>query len=305
MKAAAYAWLLWALVYACAAPAQPSTGSGDTTIVAILADPDSASDSYLDAAFDYYRAAGVEPIRVSSLTALHNRLVQQVEAHGPLRKVILVAHGSTWTGASVDLFPAGSRASVSTMRRARRSGVFPALPEGSIDQLTQFRLESCAVGRHSAWVRAFAALWVAPGQPPPEVLASTDFVAFGIALGADSGVQLQKLSLPVAVHVTAGRASVNEATSERTEGESCAPIASPCERRSLPIRVEVDLDASVSARPFAARRRLAQKLARPQLVDLNLRPEQLDWDWEDSAQSGWQRWRGMATAIITTPLIDD
>ena len=292
----AWLWLLPASLSA------SELAAGHQQVLAVILQPaDVGRDGYLEAAASYFRGLGM-PVRTAhSLTELHNELVQRVEAHGPLGEVILVAHGSTWTGAAVDLFPGGPAASVSAMQQARADGSFPALPPGSLAADTRIRLDSCAVGRHQAWVRAFAQLWSAAGEPSPLVEASAEFIAFGSTVTA-GGIVAERIELPISVQVQANAPDFGDARTLTLAGEACGQIASPCQQRQLPIKVTVQLDQTVADKAYPRRRRLAQRAARAQLMDLNLRADQLDWSWKADADGGGQRWLGTATALITSPL---
>lgn len=302
-------WLLLASLL-CLAPARSEPWTADQhsarpPLVFVLSDADAQIDDYLDAANAYYTAASganQAPLRAHSLTDLHNLLVGHFESYGALGEVVLVVHGSTWTGATIDLFPGGPKARVSNMRLASKTQSFPALPAGAVDAQTRFVLDSCAVGRHQAWTDAFAQLWANSGTPLPRVVASTGFVYFGYERDDQLGKRWRRSIAPVRVSVVPGPSAVAVETRERLAPQQCAEVPSPCERRLLPIRVEVDLDAAMSFQSLATRRKMAQKLARTQLRDLNLRPDQLLWRVGAAVHAGTQRWQGLATAIVVSPI---
>ncbi len=279
--------------------------TGVPPIVVILDSTEAQHDSYLDSAWNYYRSLGHSPLRAGSLLELHNLLVNHSDyGDRALGEVVLVAHGSTWTGAAIDLFPGGTKASVSSMRVAADSGAFPPLPAGSVGAQTRISLDSCAVGRHLAWLGAFAELWVDEQQPPPALVASSRFVAFAATLNAVGEVVPQRVELPVHVSVSAGPAQAPVAERLQLLGDTCAPIQSPCERRQLPIRVEVELAPQLASASAGIQRKQAQRLARAQLEDLNLRADQISWARAPRDGEAGLYWVGSGMALVTTPLLN-
>lgn len=65
----------------------------------------------------------------------------------PWGSVVVIAHGSQWTGASVPVFPGERELRASELDRLIASRVFPALSQDVLDERSLLRVESCGVGR--------------------------------------------------------------------------------------------------------------------------------------------------------------
>lgn len=281
-----------------AAFALPASAGG--RLVALLEPADLApGDAYLRVAEQHYRGdpTVLALTRVASLTALHRWLVGQAEVYGPVQDIVLVGHGSAWTGVAIDLHADGPRATVSVMLQARASGAFPALPAGVLDPQAIWRIDSCAAGRQRAWLQAFASLWQDHG--PVAVTAASDFVVYEQSLDEHGRLLSRRFEAPVGIDIfaAAGPAQLESLTLQ--DPAACAPLAAPCEQRRLPIRAEyLQLGEAAARRP---RRRPQDGELAAALADLNLRPAQLRWRIAER-KPGATLWLGEATAVLRLPL---
>jgi len=177
--------------------------------VVFLLGTDTGSAGFFTAAQAYFRAtdAHAEIVGdVHSLAQLREELRRRAGAH-PWGRIVLVAHGTQWTGLITPIFAHGTAATLSALQQAHASGEFPPLPGDAIDANTELVVESCGLGRRADYLRALATL-LAGDNDLPQVTASRNLVWFGT--DAISGVPARR-ELPYQARVVRGSVAASAA----------------------------------------------------------------------------------------------
>jgi hypothetical protein len=214
--------------------------------IVFLLGADREAGGFFTAARHYFRDTD-EAARIvddaRTLAQVREELKQRAGA-APWGRIVLVAHGTQWTGLVVPLFDARTPATLSALQAARASGEFPPLPLEIIDAQTELVVESCGLGRREDYLADLAALFVEePGQRP-RVRASRNMVWFGT--GAEDGAVRREL--PYRARILRGESSArrNDAITAELRADLTQEIGSD-ERFSaivLPVRVQVAATAA-------------------------------------------------------------
>lgn len=76
----------------------------------------------------------------------------------PWGRIVLVAHGSEWTGLDLPVFIGGGRPRASELDQLLATQAFPALPGGVVDSTSTLVLETCGLGRRPDLLALYARL---------------------------------------------------------------------------------------------------------------------------------------------------
>jgi len=264
-----------ALLFALAATAVHAGGR----IVLLLGDD---REGFFGAAAEYYAAAwpDAELVRgVGSVAAAREILVQHAH-NGAWRQIVLVGHGTEWTGLTAPLFAHGRGASLAAIEAAQAGGEFPPLPPEVADASTDIVLDSCGLGRRPDYLAAFAALLASDATAPPHVRATTNLVWFG------AGQDAERRELPYVAHllrgIADGRASQDAADAARAELAPSLPPRVGMHTLTLPVHIRVSADAEQLERYRRVEDYLAQMpSARSTFAGLPL--ERLRWRRRNTA----------------------
>ncbi len=180
----------------------------------------------------------------------------------PWGNVVVVAHGSQWTGANVPAFPDAQPLRASELDRLIASGVFPPLGEDVLDERSMLRVESCGVGRRPDLLARYVRLLT--GRPNGiRVEASEQLVEFGyFDAPADQSWRRERDYI---VRVRPGR-SLSAAALQRLVAEG---------GRVIPAEMMLGLSDAECTIPL--RRLVGLPAVRTTLSDFGLRAGDLEW----------------------------
>lgn len=232
---------------------------------------DARPDDRFFAAATQYFAERRRPDDLLVTTARTWSEVREMLARSPQRgpqpwgRVVIVAHGSQWTGLAVPVFAREPAPRTSGLDALIASQVFPALPDDVFDARSILMLESCGIGRRPDLLQRYAMLLGGPDAPA--ATASSGLVEFIAPQGdADAPARRIEHDYQTAVLRAPSRADTrDEAANGAHAGWTRIPV-------SLAVPMN---DARCDVRQPA---RLARaKPVQAALHDHGLRLEQLRW----------------------------
>jgi hypothetical protein len=167
---------------------------------------DAEGAGFFAAARSYYR--DTDPTakviaRARSLEQVREELSHRAGDH-PWGQIILVAHGTQWTGLAVPLFTDSGPATLSSIRKARLDGEFPPLPTTAIDDDTMFVVESCGLGRRPDYIHELAALFTGGDGAHAQISASRNLVWFGLDSASNAS---ERRELEYSATILSGKAT--------------------------------------------------------------------------------------------------
>lgn len=230
-------------------------------IVFLLQQPGRGEPAFFELAAEHYRAQASVVLVVNSARSLLQ--VRELLQRSPLRgpepwgNIVLVAHGSRWTGLSLPIFDDEGIPEPGVWRRVRERGEFVPLSDEVADAETRLRVDSCGLGARPDLLRELAALL--GGEPRLKVEAAVDRVEFR--------QDPQHPNIPPTRHELAYGAKVRPRSYALPpcawapmEAASCrSSSGSPCCRRAIAM-TSTSPDCCAAARPWpthCARLRLA------------------------------------------------
>lgn len=151
--------------------------------VFVLGSDGSRTNAFFSSATAYY-SARLEREDLLVTTARSWAEVRELLVRSPQRganpwgRVVIVAHGSQWTGLTVPVFPDGSPPRASELATLIDTQAFPPLPAGVLDADSQLLLETCGLGRRPDLLDLHARLLVGDDARGMKVSASTGLVEF-------------------------------------------------------------------------------------------------------------------------------
>jgi hypothetical protein len=250
-----------------------TAGPGPTAVFVVGHDEPSG-DAFHVAATAYYRAR-LAPDDLLVTTArswrdVRERLALRERHARTWGKIIVVAHGSEWTGLSVPLLPGEPPPLASVLAAVIGSGSFPPLPDGAVDAATELVIESCGVGRRPELLALYARLLAGSNGPALRVEASRGLVEFRAVREADDLIHTDRIEHVYSAHVLpAGGRDRRE-----TMGTSLGPSLDAARR--IPIEVVATLDGA-PCRTRTPKRLASGSLIRKVLADYGLLASQLAW----------------------------
>lgn len=149
-------------------------------IVFLLQQPGRGEPAFFELAAEHYRAQASVVLVVNSARSLLQ--VRELLQRSPLRgqepwgNIVLVAHGSRWTGLSLPIFDDEGIPEPGVWRRVRERGEFVPLSDEVADAETRLRVDSCGLGARPDLLRELAALL--GGEPRLKVEAAVGRVEF-------------------------------------------------------------------------------------------------------------------------------
>lgn len=150
------------------------------TITFILGE-DEGTNAYYARATEYFRyhpqEAGEYLVTdLRSISEVHDYLRMHPSSAGPWRTVNLVAHGNQWTGLATPLHPGQTTRTSTEVLAAWQPA--RALPKTTVNEVTEFVVHGCSVGRDSALLLQLSRVFAARGHRYPAVAASENFTLF-------------------------------------------------------------------------------------------------------------------------------
>lgn len=259
----------------------------------LLAD-DNPGHAFFAAARDYYAARADETgTLVTNARSLAD--VREFLQRSPLRgaapwgTVRLVAHGSQWQGLRVPVFARGELAGVQMLERTLAQREFPPLDAHVLDHDSRLVVESCGLGRRTAWLRLFGRLFTGDARTPVE--ANVGYVWFRRLRDAAGRTRTVREELSYRAAVLAGAVQLDEATRAKLRREWPSTQTAQLQFIAVPLRIDVPATVLDDAwgRPAPSRE------AREALRNYGLRWSQLAWRTEQG------RLRGEALIVVAAP----
>lgn len=241
----------------------------------------------------YYRQAMPDATIVTTARSLAEVREYLVRRRGatPWAHVVLVTHGSPWTGLRVPVYPGGRKADYLAVRDAAAEGEFPPLPAGTLAPGATVALESCAMGRRPDFLEALAHLLAGPDAPA--IAAARGFVVFkldGAGHASRREMDTDYAVLP-ARHATLPDTVLAERA--RTLGAGFASVGFD----AYPVRLRVDYpDVPPPGAAQAARVARTDAGVRARLDAIGVRAEELHWRVERDGH-GHRLW-GEGVALV-------
>jgi hypothetical protein len=219
-----------------------------------------------------------------SLADMREYLVRNRGA-SPWTHVVLVTHGSPWTGLRAPVYNGGDKAGFAAIRAAADGGEFPPLPPGTLAPAARFTLESCGMGRRPDFLAALARL-LAGTDAAPVVEAAQGYVAFKLA--PDGTASRRELAAEFVV-LPARDAVLPAALVDARANALGAPLGA-FDFETHPVRVRVDYpDTPMPAPSQAARIARGDPQVRDQLDAIGVRLADLQWRVEREGR-GYRLW---------------
>lgn len=259
---------VWLLLLACGLP--PLGFASERRDAVFILGSDSGGQSGFFAAATHYHRENLRGDDLLVTTARTWAEMREWLARSTLRadrswgRIVLVAHGSQWSGLSVPLFDAGAPPpSASELQKLTEQGIFPSLAKGVVDEKTELVIESCGIGRRPDLLALYAQL-LGGAANPLSVRSSEHLVEFAAPFqSADIGATRRELPYSVKV--------VRPSPGGRTSVEV------PTGWSVLPINVEMSV-AEEHCLPGRARRLAKIAAVRETLKDYALSPAALRWE---------------------------
>jgi hypothetical protein len=180
----------------------------------------------------------------------------------PWGNIVVVAHGSQWTGASVPVFQGEKELRASELDLLIASGVFPPLGEEVLDERSLLRVESCGVGRRPDLLSRYVQLLTGRANGI-RVEASEQLVEFGYSYSPAN--QSWRRERTYSVRVRPGR-SLSAAEMQRLAAEG---------GRVIPAEMMLGLSNAECAIPL--RRLVGLSTVQTTLSDFGMRAAELEW----------------------------
>jgi hypothetical protein len=247
----------------------------------------------------YFRQAMPDAAMVTTARSLAEVREYLVRHRGdtPWSKVVLVTHGSPWTGLQVPVFPGGDRAGLAVLRDAASAGEFPPLPAGTLAADATVTLESCAMGRRPDVLGVLAELF-GGDDTPLAIAAARNYVAF--RLDADGHASRRELGTDYTVVPAVGAVLPDAQLAERVRALSAG--MGPVEYDSYPVRLRVDYpDAPLPTAAQAARHARSDAGVRARLDAVGVRAGDLHWRVERDGH-GHRLW-GEGVALVVHEVV--
>ncbi|HZP67479.1 MAG TPA: hypothetical protein VFB32_14345 [Rudaea sp.] len=275
--------------------------------VVFLLGSDHDAAGFFAGAREYYRRSDpaaqiVDEVR--TLATLREELNRRVGAQ-PWGRIVLVAHGTQWTGLVVPLFDARTPATLSALRSAHEHAEFPPLPPTVVDADTELVVESCGLGRRPDYLAALAALFAQDAAHTPRVSAAHDMVWFGAAQTSAAA----RRELPYRARMLRGAASAVRSAEVAAQLRSDLAVEIGGEAAStLVLPVHVRIAATVD--PAAVPRSLEAyvHLMTAERIDLGgagFAPETFTWKRDEHAPPAALELTGEATLVLAMQQVPD
>lgn len=227
------AWLLGVL---------PGAAAARADIVFLLPQPGRGEPAFFELAAAYYRRQpGVALVVDSARSLLQVReLLQRSSLRGdePWGRIVLVAHGSRWTGLSVPIFDDRGIAAPGDWRKVRERGEFMPLDSAVVDARTQLQIDSCGLGARPDLLRELAALL--GGEQALQVEASPGLVEF-VGDPRNPATPVLRRERPYAAKIRPRATAMSSARIDRQgrrrlpiEFQQTLPTSSACSAATLP-----------------------------------------------------------------------
>jgi hypothetical protein len=189
----------------------------------------------------------------------------------PWGDVVVLAHGSQWTGASIPVFVGEQESRASELDRVIESGVFPPLGREVLDERSLLRVESCGVGRRPDLLSRYARMLT--GRPNGiRVEASEELVEFGYSVTPLDGSWRRERSY--SARVSPGRTLSDDAI-KRLVSEG---------GRVIPAEMMLGLSDIECAIPL--RRLVRLPSVRATLSDFGMHASDLEWSVRKATDAG-------------------
>ncbi len=245
--------------------------------IAFVLGEDRPDDGFYRAATHYYaehpddRVEHLE-LDVRSFASMHARLAR---SDSRWRRIVLVVHGSPWTGLDLSLFGGDERVDANSLARALALAEIPPLPSGRIDGSTVIRIEACALGRSQRFLDLIAAALADEEGVQPSVLASVEQVYF---LAETRGVGPRRVERAELAMSTRALRHPNPQPGVLRDGRRVI--------RDWPVRIDVELSSTVPVRSRLERSLDRVPEIQAALAPLGLSPRSLLWQQRIDPHSG-------------------
>lgn len=264
----------------------PGAVAARADIVFLLPQPGRGEPAFFELAAAHYRQQpGVALVVDSARSLLQVReLLQRSSLRGdePWGRIVLVAHGSRWTGLGLPIFDDSGLPAPGDWRAVRERGEFMPLDSTVVDARTRLQIDSCGLGARPDLLRELA--WLLGGGQPFAVTASPGLVEF-VGDPGNPTMPVLRRERPYAAKIRPRTTAMSAARTDR-QG-----------RRHLPVefqqRLPLSRDCTKAALPGLLRG--AAPMARA-LRDHGLRPRDLHFDLRERA--GVCRLRGRGVLIV-------
>lgn len=251
-------------------------------IVFLMPQEGHGSRQFFDYAGDYYRQQSGVVLVVESARSLLQ--VREFLQRSPLRqeqpwgRIILVAHGSRWTGLSVPIFDDEGVAPPRRWREVSARGEFIPLSAGVIDADTRLIVESCGLGARTDLMRTLSQMLSGDLNLP--VAAAEGLVEFRRAAAGKGSASRRERDY--GARVQARRRAL------------AGPQTDTAGRRMLPVEFKQPLLATRDCRGAKLTGLLRPSTAMGQtLSDHGLRPRDLYFELQDTDAGCELRGRGV------------
>lgn len=304
LSSGAWRWTTWVLLLApCSLlPAEPNARRD----IVFLLGRDSLAKGYFSAAGDYYRQtmpqAEIVPA-VSSLAAVRELLARH-RGSQPWGRIVLVAHGTQWSGLLVPVFEDGELAQLQALVRVAENGEFPPLDDAVIDAGSELLIESCGLGRRPDYLRAMATLFGGLDRRRPQTRSSRGLVWFysrAAVGGAEAQAERRELHYVGGLQPGSVEVSTRAALADQPRLIRKYYASSPLPAPVAPIQVRLPVHVTVLAddRELARYPTPTDYLRRSPDLRRNFGPKALD--------AGRLHWRlrpaGAATQLVGEGMI--
>lgn len=270
-----------------------------TDAVFLLGQDAPRKPGYFNAAAAYYRMALPAARQISTLRSLAEVREYLVRHRGdePWTRIVIVVHGSPWTGIQVPLYSGGPQANLGVIEDAAVLGEFPALPSDVLGRGASIIIESCGLGLRTDYLAAIGRLFAGNSVDAPVMAAAKGFLVFSTS-GTGAALRVEQ---PVALRVLPG--GLAQWSEARIAGEFAAlvPERSGYQRHEsrYPIRILVTY-AGGRHWPQVRAERLAyaDPVVRRQLRVLGLAPGALRWSVQVTGSDRSIRLVGEGLALL-------
>gem|GEM_PF-3550463 len=205
----------------------------------------------------------------------------------PWGRIVIVAHGTRWTGLAIPIFDDEGVAAPTRWREVRERGEFVPLDESIVDAQSLIVVESCGLGSRPDLLLGLGSLL--GGALPIATTAATGLVEFRVS--PNPNVRAVRVERAYGSRIRS-RPSQRAGVWIDSNG-----------RRHLPVQFQQSLDGATDCRGLDIARLTSRRSAMGQiLLDHALRARDLNWDLV-SADRGCQL-RGRAELIIDSSASD-
>ncbi len=256
----------WGLVLG-ALIGSPAAAEDRRTAIFVVGEDARPDSAFFAAGERYYRDRRVgEDVLVTqarSWSEIREWLVRS-KARGslPWGNVVVVAHGSQWTGASIPVFPGEKPMRASELDLLITSGAFPSLGDGVLDEHSLLQVESCGLGRRPDLLSRYGQLL--SGRPDGlRVEASEQLVEFGFS--DTPGEKSWRRERAYSARIRPGRTLSAETIDQFIAGGG----------RVIPVEMMLGLSMAQCAIPL--RRLVGLPSVQSTLSDFGMRASDLKW----------------------------